>query len=506
MQTDPYLGAIRWVANVDGTLAGPSAAGAQGRGAAASCRDHRKAFGLTLRDLALLRFRRDYVDIHRHAPPVVGADPGQPSPLRRGPEGRVAADGSLVTLAGPSTTWCGSRTAPTSHALRAGGARRSPRAAGVSAGARPGSAEAAGARRAGPVPHRRRDPRLGVGDDHRPLTPARRPLGDRCPHRRGPVAGEPGARRTRWATRPGLAARARAVPERRRRPGPVTFPVAGPDALSGNNAHVYTAEDGDDDDRPRRRDPGPRRRRPVLGPGRRRSTPRRRHRTAAPRSRAPGIPASPYSWQANRRQEAVQAYYLLNVFHDHLAAAPIGFTEAAGNFQVTNDDGEGGRGGDPVNAATLVGADLRGNGKPALLNNSTMYTPPDGRPGRMSLYLFRTDATRTAMCRPPTAPATPRSSSTSTRTDSRPPRDDARRERGAVRSAVGRVERRLERLVRPGRARRGRLPGRHRRGRRPDGRVGQRGRGRPVPVRRLPGGRRGAPAAPTRRAAPAPAG
>ncbi len=43
-----------------------------------------------------------------------------------------------------------------------------------------------------------------------------------------------------------------------------------------------------------------------------------------------------------------QLYHFLNVFHDHLLAAPIGFTEAAGNFQVTNTTGRGS--GDPVEA------------------------------------------------------------------------------------------------------------------------------------------------------------
>ena len=37
----------------------------------------------------------------------------------------------------------------------------------------------------------------------------------------------------------------------------------------------------------------------------------------------------------------------MNNFHDHLLAAPIGFTEAAGNFQLQNASGQG-YAGDPV--------------------------------------------------------------------------------------------------------------------------------------------------------------
>ena len=45
-------------------------------------------------------------------------------------------------------------------------------------------------------------------------------------------------------------------------------------------------------------------------------------------------PDKPFSWQANRNQNATQVFFFVNNWHDHLRAAPIGFTEAAGNFQV----------------------------------------------------------------------------------------------------------------------------------------------------------------------------
>lgn len=89
---------------------------------------------------------------------------------------------------------------------------------------------------------------------------------------------------------------------------------------------------------------------------------------------------TPYSWQANREQNAAQVYYLLGKFHDHLEAAPIGFTRAAGNFD--------GRDGDAVQAATDSGAAVKaGLPDDAHLNNANMSTPPDGQAPLMRLYL-----------------------------------------------------------------------------------------------------------------------
>ncbi len=78
-------------------------------------------------------------------------------------------------------------------------------------------------------------------------------------------------------------------------------------------------------------------------------------------------------------------YYLLNKFHDHLQAAPIGFTDAAGNFQF---DGTGGP--DGVLGNTSDGANTDG-GFPDLnhVDNANMSTPPDGDPPTMQMYLFR---------------------------------------------------------------------------------------------------------------------
>ncbi|GAB1690431.1 M36 family metallopeptidase [Krasilnikovia sp. M28-CT-15] len=92
-------------------------------------------------------------------------------------------------------------------------------------------------------------------------------------------------------------------------------------------------------------------------------------------------PKVPYSWQKNRGQNAVQMYYFLGTWHDHLNAAPIGFTRAAGNFEAVDDDA--------VQGQALDGADTA-NGLPDAdhVDNANMNTPPDGTPPVMQMYLF----------------------------------------------------------------------------------------------------------------------
>ena len=72
----------------------------------------------------------------------------------------------------------------------------------------------------------------------------------------------------------------------------------------------------------------------------------------------------------------VQLFYWNNFIHDKLYE--LGFTEAAGNFQVDNF-GRGGLGNDAVSADGLDGGGF---------NNANMGTPPDGFPPRMQMYLW----------------------------------------------------------------------------------------------------------------------
>ncbi len=93
------------------------------------------------------------------------------------------------------------------------------------------------------------------------------------------------------------------------------------------------------------------------------------------------------SWKTNRAQNATQVFYFVNTWHDHLKAAPIGFTEAAGNFQRRNH-GKPGKGGDAVDTQTDDGANTD-HGLPdgAHIDNANMGTPPDGRSPQMQMYL-----------------------------------------------------------------------------------------------------------------------
>ena len=86
------------------------------------------------------------------------------------------------------------------------------------------------------------------------------------------------------------------------------------------------------------------------------------------------------SWENNQEFEAVSLFYLVNVFHDHLLAAPISFTPASGNFE----------GADAIIAQAIDGANTGAGGLPnsSHLNNANFYTPPDGQPGRMQMYLW----------------------------------------------------------------------------------------------------------------------
>src|SRR5581483_6032061 len=92
-------------------------------------------------------------------------------------------------------------------------------------------------------------------------------------------------------------------------------------------------------------------------------------------------PKTPFSWQTNRAQNAVQVFYYLGKYHDHLRDAPIGFTRSAGNFEAVD--------GDAVQAEVEDGSNTA-NGFPDAnhTDNANMATPPDGTPPRMQMYLF----------------------------------------------------------------------------------------------------------------------
>jgi hypothetical protein len=90
-------------------------------------------------------------------------------------------------------------------------------------------------------------------------------------------------------------------------------------------------------------------------------------------------PSTPGSWADNANQSAAQLFWFVNNFHDHLAAAPISFDAASGNFQGT----------DPIVAQAMDGANGPGGGPDnEHTSNANMLTLPDGRNGYMQTYLF----------------------------------------------------------------------------------------------------------------------
>jgi Fungalysin metallopeptidase (M36)/Calx-beta domain/Fungalysin/Thermolysin Propeptide Motif len=85
---------------------------------------------------------------------------------------------------------------------------------------------------------------------------------------------------------------------------------------------------------------------------------------------------------SNSSAAVVNLFYWNNWMHDQLY--DLGFTEAAGNFQV-NNFGRGGVGGDPVDAEAQEGYNT---GNTYYLDNASFSTPPDGSSGVMELYVF----------------------------------------------------------------------------------------------------------------------
>ena len=182
--------------------------------------------------------------------------------------------------------------------------------------------------------------------------------------------------------------------------GPVTADLDGPDGtwlnrnelntkLQGNNAHAYV--DADDVDATT---PGP-----TAGDLEVPANPGPPPNWSFPLQTMAGqnCPPSGCTWNhavpdtrtTNRNQAATQLFYFVNRFHDHLAAAPIGFTHAQRGFEFDDADGAGtgGVGGDPVQAE--VDNYLNPDGDlPISTDNATMTTRLDGVPPRLEAFLF----------------------------------------------------------------------------------------------------------------------
>jgi hypothetical protein len=376
---DPKTGTVRVLARLDGFLTAPSVAPAATI-VMRYVRDHRRALGLDEEDLESFALARSFRDLDgtRHLAWIQRAHGVQA--FDNGLKASVTADGRIVTISGSPAHALGRDLTSTTPALTAREA--------VDA-ARPGSAGAAspGDQARLVLFHGGRTSlawqtltRIGPGRIDLSVVDA---TSGRILFRTNVVTTDETATGLAWESFP-----SNQVPNGGGEQDAVTFPVKGTGKLAGNNAHVYL--DTRDDNRPTSSDEID----AVTGFDwsveaelnitRRTQNCSRRHACSWNRAVA-------YSWQPNRRQSAVQTYYYLNRFHDHLKQKPIGFTEGAGNFQARNPSGNG-KGGDSVRAEVFDGAATDG-GLPNKrhYNNANMFTPPDGQAPAMQLYLFQED-------------------------------------------------------------------------------------------------------------------
>ncbi len=98
--------------------------------------------------------------------------------------------------------------------------------------------------------------------------------------------------------------------------------------------------------------------------------------------------ATPATYTTNELQAAANLHVLVSRYHDYLAAAPIGFDEASGNFQRTNAGGQG-LGGDYIRAEADDG--VTKSPTPTFNKADTdMATPPDGQSPRLQVSLWTT--------------------------------------------------------------------------------------------------------------------
>jgi hypothetical protein len=375
---DPATGSIRFLGRLDGYLTGPSARSAESI-AMGYVRAHRAAFGLSAADLSTFVLRQDYVDLvgTHHLSWVQRAGGIQAFP--GGLKANVTRDGRLINLSGSPVI-------------------------GLEAPAEPARLGADGA-----VVAARRA--VGGGSTRQQADEAERVL---FPTARGARLAW---RTTTWVgtdafvsvvdaetgeilwrtnlsrsdqTGTGVAVDyfpGSGVPGGGGVEHAVSFPVVDGSALSGNNAHVFA--DVDDNGAADAGEEIP------ASSGVDWNYPATLDTSTAGQNCSSTYPCTwdmntPFSWVANMNHFGTQLYYFLNRFHDHLLAAPIGFTEAAGNFQVTNPTGQG-LGGDAVEGHALLGADTAG-GLPDEFhqNNAFMATFPDGTSPFMGMFLFQT--------------------------------------------------------------------------------------------------------------------
>lgn len=375
-ELDPRTGTARVVGRLDGTLTGPSSAPATAV-AMDWVRRNLNALGLGRGDLRTFHLRRDYVDIDgTHHLSWIQSVNGIRA-FDNGLLASVTADGRLVTVSGSPAHGLG-RGTHGGPVIAANGAIALAQSA-IGARTVPGPTDSA---------------RLVYFHGARSTLAYQTMTTTASGQAVSVIDATTGALLWRSslssdATGNGLAwgyYPSNAVPNGGGVQQPVTFPVKNGSRLRGNNAYAFLdtlpdflADPGDEI---------------PANSGVDWSTPAVLDTSTASQNCSPEHACTwdlttPRSWRPNRAAGAVQAYYFVNHFHDHLLASPIGFTEAAGNFEQTNSSGDG-LGGDAVQILVLFGASSdHGLPAPAFTNNASMSTPPDGQPPTLVLLLFR---------------------------------------------------------------------------------------------------------------------
>jgi len=380
---DGTTGTPRLVTRLDGFLTGTSRRSAAAV-TLAYVGAHRDALGLTAADLRTLHLRRDYTDVagihHLSWTQRIGNVPV----FGNGLQSAVTRDGRLLSVGGSPVSSADAAAAGVTRldsGAQAISAARSRQGEPATPGARDVAHQVLFVTRAGThlgwstVTMSAQHPTLSVLDAHTGGLLFRRSLSSDA----GPGDKSAGGLAHQYFPRAPRGGNQVSVDYTAKGwlPGNAT-------SLSGNNSHTYS--DVNDDDKSQ---------------GSEEVAPSSGHRwdyALRPFS-VPGVsfcdnpypcswdPNVPFSWQANRAQNAAQVFFYVNNMHDHLLGAPIGFTEAAGNFQVRNGS-RSGLGGDAVDTQTDDGANTAA-GLPdgAHIDNANMSTPPDGQAPTMQMYL-----------------------------------------------------------------------------------------------------------------------
>ena len=381
---DGLTGTPRQVARLDGFLTGPSGKPAKTI-ALKYVRANLGAFGLTAADLASFRLQRDYVDIAGlHHLSWVQYAGGVPL-FGNGLKANVARDGRLISVLGSPVPQLSAPAGSGTKLVRTGTeamARARTDLAERSTAAGPNDTSKAvlfqtpaGTRSAWEtITMSAADPSVHVIDAVTGKVLYRRSLSD-------DFSAETAAPAKPAKPATGVAYNYFPAAPRGGTQQPVNYTARGwlpatAKKLSGNNTHTF-ADVIDDNVASRFEEIPPR-------------TAHAWNYKLVP-FHLPDVSPAPFSWRTNRNQNAAQVFFFVNNFHDHLAAAPIGFTKAAGNFQTI----------DPVQAEPIDGAngDIDGNGTidglpdGGHVDNANMDTPPDGTSPRMQMYLFHQPGT-----------------------------------------------------------------------------------------------------------------